>query len=230
MDIEILYEDKDILAINKPADLIVHSDGKTEEHSVAEWFLKRYPESFSVGEKLGSIERPGIVHRIDRETSGVLLLAKTQAGHECLKKQFQDREIEKIYHLFVYGNIREDFGTIALPIGKSKKDFRKKVAGESGREARTDFKVLGRLGDKSVTFLEARPKTGRTHQIRVHFRALYHPVIADPLYASARPKLLGFERLALHARSISFKNVDGKTIKVEAPYPLDFKRALDLFA
>src|SRR3989344_3662498 len=112
---EIIYEDEDILAVNKPAGLVVHSDGRTEEPSVSEWFVKKYPESKNVGEKLGEIERPGIVHRIDRETSGVLLLAKTDKGHKVLKKQFQNREIEKKYHAFVYGLVEDDRGTINLP-------------------------------------------------------------------------------------------------------------------
>ena len=118
----ILYEDEDILVINKPAGLIVHPDGRTEESSVSEWLLNLYPTTKEVGESLtlanGTvIERPGIVHRIDRETSGVLLLAKTNKAHQFLKEQFQDREIEKIYHTFVYGNIKDDRGTINIPIG-----------------------------------------------------------------------------------------------------------------
>src|SRR3990167_5701413 len=122
---DILYEDSDILVINKPAGLVVHSDGRTKEPSVSEWFVEKYPESKDVGEKMGEIERPGVVHRIDRETSGALILAKTKEGHAFLKEQFQNREIEKVYHAFVYGNLKDDRGTINLPIGKSASDFRK---------------------------------------------------------------------------------------------------------
>jgi len=126
----IIYEDEDILVINKPAGLIVHPDGRTVEPSVSEWLLSHYPETKGVGEPLTLtggkvIERPGIVHRIDRETSGVLLLAKTASGHECLKNQFQNREVDKVYHTFVYGNIKDDRGTISLPIGRSPSNFRK---------------------------------------------------------------------------------------------------------
>lgn len=226
----ILYEDDDIIVIDKPAGLVVHPDGRTQEPSVSEWFVSAYPESRNVGEAQGDIERSGVVHRIDRETSGVLLLAKTVAGHKCLKEQFQMREIDKIYHLFVHGNIKDDHGTISLPIGRSASNFRKRSAqrGAKGemREALTYFQVLKRTDDKSVTFVEAKPKTGRTHQIRVHFQALHHPVIADNLYAGKKPKLLGFERLALHARAITFENVDGKKVTREAPYPEDFEKAL----
>lgn len=224
----ILYEDEDILAINKPAGLVVHPDGRTKEESVAEWFVTQYPDSASVGEPLGEVVRPGVVHRIDRETSGALLLAKTHKGHEKLKHQFQERSIRKIYHAFVHGLLKEDHGSIKLPIGKSRSDFRKWSAerGAKGdlREALTYFRVLKR--GENFTFVEAQPKTGRTHQIRVHFKALHHPVVGDTLYARGKPSLLGFQRLALHARSISFRNTKGEEVSLEAPYPEDFQAAL----
>ncbi len=227
----ILYEDDDMLVINKPSGLIVHADGRTKEDSVAAWFAEKYPESKDVGEKLGKVERPGIVHRIDRETSGALLVAKTKEGFEILKSQFQNHEIEKVYHLFVHGIVKDDRGTINLPIGRSASDFRRRSAGRGAkgemREAVTYFEVLKRLPELGVTFVEAKPKTGRTHQIRVHFQALQNPVVADALYAVGKAKLLGFERQALHARQVTFKNVSGEKITVEAPYPEDFKQALD---
>src|SRR3989344_1767073 len=228
----ILYEDADILVINKPAGLVVHPDGRTKEPSVSEWFVSAYPESKDVGEKLGEIERPGIVHRIDRDTSGILLLAKTKNGHSVLKEQFQNHTIEKVYQLFVHGLVKDDRGTINLPIGKSASDFRKWSAqrGAKGekRDAITFFEVLKRSPEPGVTFVEAKPKTGRTHQIRVHFQALQNPVVADPLYAGGKPRLLGFERLALHARKITFKNLKGESITAEAPYPEDFQKAFDI--
>ena len=218
--------------IDKPAGLVVHPDGRTKEPSVSEWFVAKYPESKNVGEPMGDIERPGIVHRIDRETSGVLILAKTKKGYEHLKAQFQNREIEKIYHLFVYGNVEDDQSTINLPIGRSASNFRKRSAerGARGekREALTYFRVIKRADDKSVTFLEAKPKTGRTHQIRVHFKAIHHPVVCDKLYASTKECLLGFDRLALHARAITFKDVSGGQHSVLANYPEDFARAIDI--
>ncbi len=229
---EILYEDADIVVINKPAGLVVHSDGRTQEPSVADWFAEKYPESRGVGEKMGEVERPGIVHRIDRETSGGLILAKTQAGHSALKEQFQNREVEKTYHLFVYGNLTDDRGVLNFSIGRSSGDFRKWSAQHGGRgekrEAVTYFEVLKRSPKLGVTFVEAKPKTGRTHQLRVHFQALQRPVVSDPLYAPGKPKLLGFERTALHARKVTFKNLQGETVTVEAPYPADFQHAIDI--
>ena len=228
----ILYEDDDIVVLNKSAGLVVHPDGRTIESSVSEWFCWKYPESKDVGEKLGNIERPGVVHRIDRETSGVLLLAKTKIGHKVLKEQFQKREIEKIYHLFIYGNLKDDQGTIDLPIARSISNFRKwsaqrGVRGEK-REAVTYFQGLKRAEDGSVTFVEANPKTGRTHQIRVHFKALHHPLVCDKLYAPNKACLLGFSRLALHARAIAFKTVGGKKVTIEAPYPEDFMKTIGI--
>jgi 23S rRNA pseudouridine1911/1915/1917 synthase len=227
---EILFEDENILAVNKPAGLVVHSDGRTVEPSVAEWFVGKYPEAKGVGEPLGEIARPGIVHRIDRETSGVMLLAKTDAGCAHLKEQFQNHLIEKKYHAFLSGKLKEDHGTINFKIARSKSDFRKRIAGretnEKGREAITYFQVLKRTPE--VTFVEAKPKTGRTHQIRVHFKALHHPVVCDSLYAPSKPSLLGFSRLALHARSISFQDLAGKIHIIKAPYPEDFERAIEL--
>jgi 23S rRNA pseudouridine1911/1915/1917 synthase len=239
MDIDILYEDNDILAINKPAGLVVHGDGRTKEPSVTEWFVGKYPQALDVGESIAlangeKIERHGIVHRIDRETSGVLLLAKTQAGYECLKSQFKNREVEKVYNAFVYGSVSQDQGSISYPISRSTTDFRKWIArtriqnsegrGEL-RDALTYYKVLKRTPE--VTLVEAKPKTGRTHQIRVHFKALQRPVVGDPLYAKGQPYLLGFERLALHAREIAFHDESGEPHKVKAPYPADFRMAMD---
>jgi 23S rRNA pseudouridine1911/1915/1917 synthase len=231
---EILYEDKDLLIINKPTGLVVHSDGKTDELSVADWILEKYPEMKEVGEpwRLAdrTIYRPGIVHRLDRETSGVLLVAKTEECYLYLKDLFQTRAVSKIYNAFVYGEMKRDEGVINRPIARSKKDFRQWSASRgargAAREAVTRFGVLKKSAEAS--YLEVRPETGRTHQIRVHLKAINHPVICDKLYAPKRPPILGFERLALHARRLQFKDMSGKDINVEAPLPPDFQKALAL--
>jgi len=240
MNIPILYEDSDVLVVNKPSGLIVHSDGRTEEPTLADWVLKTYPEMKNVGEPFvrndAIIPRPGIVHRLDRETSGVLVIAKTQGAFEYLKNQFQEREIVKVYNAFVYGAVKQNTGTITAPIGRSVKDFRLWSAerGARGelREAVTEYKVLVRGTDDETmfhtfSFLEVRPKTGRTHQIRVHLKAVNHPVVCDTLYAPKRICALGFTRLALHAHSLTFKTPVGVSITAEAPFPDDFANALD---
>lgn len=235
MKIDILYEDNDIVAINKPSGLVVHSDGKTVEPSIADWVLEHYPEAKDVGEPARTptgetIARPGIVHRLDRETSGVMLVAKTKKGFETLKKQFQEHKIKKEYNTFVYGELKKDKDVINRPIGRSSQDFRKWSAqrGARGemREAVTEYEVVGR--GKGYSFVKVFPKTGRTHQIRVHLKAINYPLVADKLYAPGRENTLGFERLALHSKEIIFTDTSGKLHTVEAPYPADFKKAISI--
>lgn len=238
MDIPILYEDDAVLVIDKPAGLIVHSDGRTEEPSVADWVMQKYPELAEVGEPWTSpqgkvIARPGIVHRLDRGTSGVMVLAKTKEAHALLKQQFQERSTEKVYRAFVYGHPARDSGTVEAEIvrirsvpprwGVARVGERKKH-----RAAVTAWQVLsrGHEGREKASYMEARPKTGRTHQIRVHLKYLNHPVICDPLYAKGRPCLLGFSRPALHAFSLSLMLPSRERKTFEAPLPADFESAL----
>lgn len=243
MTIDILYEDKDIVALNKPAGLVVHSDGRTKEPTLVDWILEKYPNIKEVGEPLiihkeqpteETIYRPGIVHRLDRDTSGVILVAKTQKAFDHLKAQFQDRQTEKTYHAFVYGEMKEDDGVIDRPIARSRKDFRlwsaQRGARGEAREAITQYTVLKKTNvgnmNHGFTYIEVKPKTGRTHQIRVHMKAINHPIVCDNLYAPKQKPGLGFKRLALHARSIIFRDMKGKDVTVEAPFPEDFKYAI----
>jgi 23S rRNA pseudouridine1911/1915/1917 synthase len=234
---EVIKEAPDYLILNKPAGLVVHADGRTDEGTLCDWVVENYPEVSGVGEPLvlaegTKIDRPGIVHRLDRDTSGVIIVARTQAAFEYLKKKFQDRDVEKKYHAFVYGNITEDNFAVDEPIGRSKKDFRRWFSGKDTgirgktRDALTEFKVLARSDDKKTTLIEASPKTGRTHQIRVHLKSIYNPILGDSLYAPDRESLLGFARTALHARSIKFMDQEGKEVFVEAPYTEDFSFAI----
>jgi len=258
---EILYEDEQYIVFNKPAGLVVHADGRSKESTLADWLLKNRPDMSKVGEPLvigegtekeQTILRPGIVHRLDKETSGAIVVAKTSAAFKDLKEKFQNREVGKKYHVFVYGNLSDEDGTINRPIGRSKSDFRKWSAqrGARGemRDAITNYRVLthGEIGGVKFDLVEAQPKTGRTHQIRVHFKAIHHPVVADSLYApnqTAIPAVpaegetglgpnLGFKRLALHAHEISFipksRAKNPKRIVVQAPYPEDFAGAVEL--
>lgn len=230
-----LYEDDHIVVIGKPAGLAVHPDGRTKEETLVDWINTNHPEMKGVGEPTTltsgeMIDRPGIVHRIDRETSGALILTKDEKTFVYFKKLFKDREVKKIYHTFVYGSLPKEFDTIDRPIGRSRTDFRlwsaqSRARGEM-RDAVTYYEVL-RRGEKS-TFVKVLPKTGRTHQIRVHFKAIHHPVVADDLYAPKGEKLLGFKRLALHARSLQFVSINGKELTIEAPYPEDFQTAVEL--
>ncbi len=237
MQIPILYEDDEVLAVNKPAGLVVHADGRTKEETLADWLLEKYPSIRGVGETIpltkgGEIEKWGIVHRIDRDTSGVLLIAKTQESFMNLKSQFQARTIKKSYRTIACGTFKELDGTINKPIGRSKSDFRRWSAeyGARGelRDAITDYHVLGEgeVKNTKLSYLEINPHTGRTHQIRVHLKAVGHPILHDDLYAPKGPHILGFKRMALHAYSVSFRGLDGVEHRVEAPLPEDFKAGL----
>ncbi len=232
MNIPILFENDDLVVINKPAGVMVHGDGKSKEPTIADWFAETYPASKDVGEPAEQADgtllpRPGIVHRLDADTSGVLVLAKTQEAYTYLKEQFQERKMKKVYVAFVYGSVRDDRGIINRPIGKSRRDPRLRTAmrGARGlmRDAITHYRVIAR--GKGVTELELRPKTGRTHQIRVHMQSMNHQVVCDPLYAPTKSPMLGFERLALHAKSLSFTAPTGEELSIEAPLPEDFVRA-----
>lgn len=244
MNIPILYEDTDIVVINKPAGLIMHSDGRTAEPSVAEWMAEEYPESREVGEPWTSpqgevIARPGIVHRLDRGTSGVVVLAKTPEAYSFLKEQFQSRTAEKVYRALVYGHPSAERGVIEAEIVRVRSVPPRWGVAREGEERKhraaiTAWQALVRGTDpasgEKVAYLEARPKTGRTHQIRVHFKYLGHPVICDPLYASGRPCLFGFTRPALHASSLSIDLPSGERRTFEAPLPEDFEAALEHIA
>ncbi len=234
MEPTILYEDGEVVAVNKPAGLVVHSDGKTKERTLADWVLEKYPGTEHVGEpgktSTGElVSRPGIVHRLDRETSGVMLIAKTEESFQNLKKQFQNHEIQKVYEAFVVGEVKNNEGVIDRPISRSSKDFRMWTAQRGGRgeerEAITEYRVLHRKGGYSV--VEVTPKTGRTHQIRVHFKAINYPLVADTLYGKGRENPLGFERLALHSKQVTFRGIKGDEHVIQAPYPADFIRGLE---
>lgn len=249
------------MVLDKPAMFAVHSDGKgRKERTVADWIIENYPKLEKVGEPMEieykgeakKILRPGIVHRLDKETSGALIVAKNQKTFLFLKEQFQSHKIKKTYRAFVYGFVSDPKaslatskrGVINAPIGRSSKDIRAYTAGrgakEPVREAVTEYRIIEKFFDTDkdeekkkqehqFTYVEAYPKTGRTHQIRVHMRYINHPVVSDPVYAGVREPSLGMKRLALHAQSVTFMMPKGEENTVEAPLPLDFKKALKTY-
>lgn len=227
MEIDILYEDDDVMVLDKPADLSVHGDGKRKEKTLADWVLTNRPECEGVGEPLvltngTEVSRPGIVHRLDKGTSGVLLIAKHQDSYEHFKKQFQDRHVEKTYRAIVHGEVKED-GYIDKYIGRSKSDFRKKAVvkeKEKGRDAYTEYSVLQK--GETHSYLEVRPKTGRMHQIRVHLLYIGHPVVCDPLYAPKKPCPKELSRLALHAHALKVVLPGGEKMEFISEEPESF--------
>jgi len=235
-DLQIIYEDENLLVINKPAGLVVHSDGKTDEYTLCDWLIENYPDIKDVGESAEYdgkvVARPGIVHRLDKDTSGVLIIAKNQNTHKFLKNQFQERAIKKTYRAFVYGNIKNDEGLINEPIGRHPKNFKQWLAGDTARgtlrEAVTQYRVIerGKVDGESFTYVELYPKTGRTHQLRVHLKSINNPIVCDSLYAPKRPCILGFSRLALHSFKLEVRLPNGEERLFEAPLPNEFELAV----
>jgi len=241
MEIEIVFENDDAVVINKPEGLMVHNTEHSTDPTVVDWFLERYPSGKGVGEpqlspKGVALERSGVVHRLDKETSGVMILAKHQDAFVHLKKQFHDRLVKKEYRAFVYGAVREQWGTIDKPIGRSTKDFRLRSAqhGARGllREAVTHWECVGtgRFEGEAFSYMRLRPQTGRTHQIRVHLQAIGRPIVGDQVYSKAemaKSNNLGFARLALHAHILDIELPDGEAQRFIAPLPQSFIEAAD---
>jgi 23S rRNA pseudouridine1911/1915/1917 synthase len=232
MAMDILFEDDSLLVLNKPAGLVVHPSAGHEEHTLVNALLHHCRGSLS---GIGGVARPGIVHRLDKETSGCLVVAKNDETHLALSKQFSEREVEKIYNAIVCGEIARDGGEIRAAIARHP-SHRKRMAvrdDDSGRAAHTRWNVLERLN--GATFVAARIFTGRTHQIRVHFQFLGHPLAGDKTYGARQTTRLagttGYEapRVMLHALKLSFAHPKAeKTMSFEAPLPEDFKTALKI--
>lgn len=234
-DISIIYEDDNVLVIDKPSGVQVHADGKTHGATVVDWLLRERPGVEGVGEPQtlqdGTVlTRPGIVHRLDRDTSGVMIIAKTSAAFVHIKEQFHDRRVQKEYRAFVYGSMKEPKGTITRKIGRSANDPRKRSAekGAKGvlRDASTDWEVL--VQNATYAYLKLTPHTGRTHQLRVHLKGIGRPIVRDELYAPAHmlaQDTLGIDRLALHAHTLTLKLLGGNVETFTAQLPESFKAA-----
>jgi len=217
--LEVIYEDEFLAVINKPAGLVVHPGAGRKSHTLVNALLARFSISFPPGEI-----RPGIVHRLDKDTSGLILIAKDERTLLELSRQFKERSVNKIYLALSHGVIHEREGRIEVPIGRDTRDRKKLVPKAQGKFAVTEFEVLKRYAD--YTFLKLKPYTGRTHQIRVHLSFIGHPIVGDPLYAQANP--WGRKGQLLHAFALEFSHPDsGKRLYFEAPLPLYFQQILD---
>lgn len=217
MEPRIIYETEDIVVLDKPSGLLTHPTARGEKETVVSWLRERYPEIVSVGE---DATRPGIVHRLDKETSGLLVVAKTQEAYEELKRLFHDRKIQKHYFALVWGVPRLDQGTIEKEIAAHKGKRRtievwSQVESAKTRPAITAWKLVEAFGD-SMALLDVAPKTGRTHQIRVHMASIGHPLVCDPLYAGKRECPAELGRLFLHAFSLHIPR-KGALLEVDIP-------------
>jgi len=228
MHIKVIYEDNDVLVIDKPAGLVVFPEGQTKENTLIGTLIKENPELESVGEP----PRYGVVHRLDKDTSGLLLVAKNNKSLIFLQKQFKNRKVEKKYICLVEGIIKTERGRVETLIGRSPSDRRKQKAyplsdlGRGKREAITEYRVLERFD--GYTLLEVRIKTGRRHQIRCHFSYLQHPVAGDKLYGfknSKTPK--GLTRHFLHAAYIKIQLPNGENKEFSSELPEELKNVLE---
>ncbi len=230
MPLDILFEDQSLLVLNKPAGLVVHPAAGHEEHTLVNALLHHCRGSLS---GIGGIARPGIVHRLDKDTSGCLVVAKNDETHLALSAQFAKRQVEKIYNAIVCGELARESGEIRAAIARHP-SHRKRMAArddDSGRAAHTSYRVLERLN--SATLVEAQLHTGRTHQIRVHFQFLGHPLVGDEIYGARQNVRLkeltnyAAPRVMLHARELSFVHPrTDEEMTFEAPLPEDFREAL----
>lgn len=216
--LDIVYEDDDVLVVNKPQGMVVHPSAGHPNHTLVNALLYHSPLSHINGEF-----RPGIVHRIDKDTSGLLMVAKNDQAHRSLAAQLKAKTNKREYVALVHGVIKEDKGTIDAPLGRSPKDRKKQAVVADGRHAVTHFKVLKRY--QHYTLVSCRLETGRTHQIRVHMQYIGHPLAGDPLYGPR--KTLKGNGQYLHARLLGFKHpVTGKEMLFEAPLPEWFEQML----
>lgn len=217
--IDILYQDEDIAVVIKPAGMVVHPAAGNEDGTLVNALLHHLDHLGSIGGEL----RPGIVHRLDKDTSGLLLVAKNDAAQLSLSRQLQDRQMEKHYRALVEGSFKESAGRIEAPIARSKKDRKKMAVDPEGRESITEWTVLE--SGRGCTLLDVHILTGRTHQIRVHMKHIGHPVCGDPIYGSGRG--VRVQRLMLHAYSLSFTHpVTGQRMTFTAPLPDAFISSL----
>ncbi len=212
-NLTVLHEEHDFLVIDKPEELTVHPTAKRATGTLANLLLSAHPELATVGEA----HRPGIVHRLDRDVSGVMVVARTQRAYEYFKNLFAGRNVKKEYAAVVQGSVKHENGTIDAPLGRTKKGRMSVSAG--GAPAVTHFEVLRR--GARTTLLRVHTETGRMHQIRVHLRHLGHPVVGDKLYGARRAAVKS-DRLLLHATKISFVDLHGKEVTFESPLPDDF--------
>jgi 23S rRNA pseudouridine1911/1915/1917 synthase len=219
VDLTVIYEDESLAVIDKPSGMVVHPAPGHPAGTLADG-LKQRGTTWSL---LGGAERAGIVHRLDRDTSGLLVVAKTEAAHRSLARQLSDRSLGRTYWALVHGGFREDTGTIDAPIARHPRDRRRMAIVEGGREAVTDFAVVERLG--GATVLELALRTGRTHQIRVHLASIGHPIVGDAVYG--RPDA-AIGRPALHAMRLRLVHPeDGTERSFESPVPPELTAAAD---
>lgn len=222
VDFDVIYEDDDVVVVDKPAGVVVHPGSKRRSGTLAAGLLHRYPEI----EGVGAADRWGLVHRLDKDTSGALLVARNTRSFDMLGKEMRARRVNRRYVALVDGVLRPPTGTIDAPIGRDPAVPTRRAVGRDGKPATTHYQVRSNYEADDVALVDVELETGRTHQIRVHFAAIGHPVVGDTTYGSGRSRV-EVPRIFLHARQITFTHpTTGEAVVVEAPLPQDLQRVV----
>ena len=220
--VEIIYEDKDIIVVNKPKGMVVHPANGNPDGTLVNSLMSICKDSLS---GIGGEIRPGIVHRLDKDTSGVIVVAKNDKAHINLSEQIKNHKVEKTYIALVKGVVKANEATIDMPIGRSTKDRKKMAVTKTGKNAITHFKVIKRF--HNYTLLEVKIETGRTHQIRVHLSQIGYPIVGDTTYSNGKNEW-GIKGQCLHAKSLKFKHpITGKEMFLEAKMPEYFEEVIN---
>lgn len=220
LELDIVYEDADVLVVNKPKGMVVHPAPGHMTGTLVNGLMYHCKDLSGIN----GVLRPGIVHRIDKDTSGLLMVAKHDEAHESLVNQLVNKTVTRKYTALVHGHIAHDKGTIDAPIGRDQKDRQKQAVVDNGKQAVTHFQVIERFGD--YTLVECRLETGRTHQIRVHMNYIGYPLVGDPKYGPK--KTIDFGGQVLHADILGFEHPrSGKYLEFEAPLPVDYEQLLN---
>lgn len=219
---EVVYDDADVIIVDKPSDLVVHPGSGVQGATLVNGLLARFPELIDVGEE----DRPGIVHRLDRGTSGLLMVARTESAYRSLVDQLAARTVSRVYRTVVDGLLESESGLIDAPLGRSPRDATRRAVVADGRPARTRYEVIERLPGAERSLLECRLETGRTHQIRAHLAAIDHPVTGDERYRGSAVD--GLTRPFLHAAHLGLDHPeDGRRLTFDSPLPADLRQVLE---
>jgi 23S rRNA pseudouridine1911/1915/1917 synthase len=225
--LDILYEDDDVIVVNKPKNMVVHPAAGHYSDTLVNAVMFHCKDNLS---GINGVMRPGIVHRIDKDTTGSVIICKNDAAHQSIADQLKVHSINRVYHAIVYGIIKEDEGFVDAPIGRSATDRKKMAVVKSGgKEAYTGYRVLKRFEEDGFTYIECKLKTGRTHQIRVHMAHIGHPLLGDEVYAGSRKSKYKLEGQCLHAKTLGFIHPkSGEYIETDAPLPEYFSHLLEV--
>ena len=224
--LDIIYEDNDVAVINKPKGMVVHPAAGHYENTLVNAIMYHCRDNLS---GINGVMRPGIVHRIDKDTTGSVIICKNDNSHREIAKQLKDHSINRVYHAICYGVIKEDEGFVEAPIGRSSNDRKKMAVVSDGKYAYTHYRVLKRFEEDGFTYIECKLKTGRTHQIRVHMSHIGHPLLGDETYASGRKSKFKTDGQCLHAKTLGFIHPTKKEyIETDAPLPEYFSHLLNV--